>query len=91
MDLWFTHCPEDGFELYESEEAAQTGAEVILDGYREYASSDGWHDSMEEICWGKLDIRQAAVITERTLPPEDYRQDYDEWLEYGLGVPGTGL
>ena len=91
MDLWFTNCPEEGLELYENEEAARKAAESILAAYSEAASSDGWHESMEDVCWGKLDIRQAAVITERTLPPEGYRQDYDEWLEYGLGVPGTGL
>jgi hypothetical protein len=79
---WYTYCPEEGVELYGNKEQAKSAAEGIMGSYQKSAHSDGWHEDMESVSWGKLvPFEQAQVIERRQAEPGGM---WDEWVEYKL-------
>jgi hypothetical protein len=79
---WYTYCPEEGIELYRNKEQAKSAAEGIMGFYQKSAHSDGWHEDMESVSWGKLvPFEQAQVIERRQAEPGGM---WDEWVEYKL-------
>lgn len=55
---WFSYDPDTGFDVHDTEQAAQLAAEECIEYYREQAG-DGWNENVESICWGV--ISQEAV------------------------------
>jgi hypothetical protein len=79
---WYAYCPEEGIELYRNKEQAKSAAEGIMGFYQKSAHSDGWHEDMESVSWGKLvPFEQAQVIERRQAEPGGM---WDEWVEYKL-------
>ena len=81
---FYTYDPEEGIEIYYTAEQAQRAAQEIMDVYRDSASTDGWHEDQEALCWGELrQIENAQIISRRPGIPED-GDEFDEYLEYDL-------
>jgi len=80
--VWYTYCPEEGVDLYSSEEQARSAAESIMGSYEVAACSDGWHEDMESVSWGTLNpIETAQVVERRKAEPGS---EFDEWIQYEL-------
>jgi len=78
MKLYFSHDPEDGFELHDTEAEARKRADAIMESCSDYAADDGWPDNMGEVCWGE--VRQVAYETRRWEAEEGSGFDYmAEW------------
>jgi len=52
--LYFSYCPECGFERFSSPRAAQDQAEECLAHFRDEAGDDGWLGEEQGVCCGKL-------------------------------------
>lgn len=53
--MWFVYDPEEGFDLYESEEEAKAAFEKAIDRYRKEAILDReWSEAVERICMGRV-------------------------------------
>lgn len=50
--MWFVYDPEEGFDLYESEEEAKAAFEKALERYRKEAILDEWDTDVERLCMG---------------------------------------
>ena len=57
---YFSYDPEgDGFTLHATADEAQKAAEAYLSCHRDNAS-EGWSDSVNQVCWGEL--KQNALM-----------------------------
>jgi hypothetical protein len=83
---WYYIEPEEGIELCLNHEQAKEGAVAALKFYKDSACSDGWHEDMERLQWGRIVPFESAVITSRRKPdPElDDNMDFDEYIDYEL-------
>lgn len=80
-EQWYVSAPDEGIEVYDSEQEARDMAESILAHHRE-ASHEGWHDDMAALHWGRLVPSQVATkINEREAPPGS---EFDTLCEYVL-------
>jgi hypothetical protein len=79
---WYTNCPEEGIELYDNKEQAKSAAESIMGSYQVSVHTDGWHEDMELLSWGKLvPFEQAQVVERRQAEPGG---EWDEWVRHEL-------
>jgi hypothetical protein len=68
MKRFFSHDPGlDGLVLHETAEEAKAAAQEYLDANEEVASSDGWPEETNQICWGKV-IGTADLISSEPDP-----------------------
>ncbi len=51
---YFCYDPECGFEKFNNESEAKACAEEYLNAARENTDDGGWHESVNQICWGKV-------------------------------------
>jgi len=77
--MYFCYDHEDGVSFHDTPEKAEAAAQDALDGDQDLAS-DGWHEEVETICWGRI-IEQVQE-TKRYPAPEG--SDFDEFVEYNL-------
>lgn len=54
MKLFFSYDDQNQFELHETLDEAQAAAEKALEYCSDAASSEGWPESVDEICYGEL-------------------------------------
>ncbi|WP_158686374.1 hypothetical protein [Cronobacter sakazakii] len=66
---FFMFDPENGFETYKTAEEAKAAAEEAIDYYRGDAG-DGWHDEVEQVCWGEIK-QETQQFDLRPLNAED--------------------
>lgn len=85
VETWISHGV-DGFELHETEAEALLAAYAELEMCRDQAPSDGWPEETDQIWWGRVEIRECVVETERR--PWDSETDhggpFDDWVDYAL-------
>jgi hypothetical protein len=83
---WYYLDPEDGIELFLTPESAKETANVGLDAYKDCANSDGWHEDMERLQWGRLVPFESVAITSRRKPDPELGDstDFDEYVDYEL-------
>jgi hypothetical protein len=77
---WYTYDPEDGYERFKTEAEAEAHAEAVLSGYRD-ESSEGWHDAVGDIEYGRLIPVKYAMQVDRHDTPEG---DFDFVCNYVL-------
>ncbi len=89
MALYFSYDPEgDGFTIHNTAEEAKKASEADLDCTRDYASDDGWSDSVCHICWGE--IKEVATKVNEMTKEEAYERgiyvssDFDFICDYQL-------
>jgi len=81
IDHWYSYCPEDGFEWHSSKDEAKAHAADILDGYKQNAAYDGWHEDQEWVQWGYMVPCENAQVVERSPDPAGV---YDELVIYEM-------
>ncbi|ENT8805458.1 hypothetical protein RZO68_01105 [Citrobacter freundii] len=81
---FFAYSEETGFETHKTKAEAITSAEDMIGVCREEASSDGWPEDADSICWGI--ILQKAVEVQFEKPAEE--NGWIGWSEYSLS-PST--
>ncbi|WP_247751274.1 hypothetical protein [Citrobacter freundii] len=81
---FFAYSEETGFETHKTKAEAITSAEDMIGVCREEASSDGWPEDADSICWGI--ILQKAVEGQFEKPAEE--NGWIGWSEYSLS-PST--
>lgn len=74
-DLWYVYDPEEGMDTYATEDEAREAAEAALEHFRD-KSSDGWHEDMASLQWGRLVPHQWACEVNRREAPEGSEHDY---------------
>jgi len=72
--MYFVYDPEDGISFFETEKEAKDEAHATFEHYIDDASSDGWHENTEDLCWGK--VYESVHQTGRKKAPED--SEFDE-------------
>ena len=78
---WYVRDPEYGIEVYATEEEARRVAVSLLDEYRD-ESSEGWHENMSDLEWGRITpIEEARCYHVRPAPEGS---DFDEIVDYQL-------
>ena len=84
---YFSYCPEDGFQLHGTKEAAEQAANDSLDFLRDNAE-EGWHDEVDQVCFGEVN-QIATVKNEKSA--EEAKQEgiymassIDYYCEYEL-------
>ena len=63
-DKYFVNCSEMGFETFKTEEEAKEEANNRISLEQDNAS-EGWHDNVETIVWGKIH-QETEMYNERT-------------------------
>ena len=83
MALYFSYCPECGFETHNTLEEAKAAAEERLDFFRDYAA-DGWNEGVGQVCWGE--VKEIAVQENRREadPGNLDEADFSFICEYNL-------
>ncbi len=78
---FFYYDPDgNGFTLCDTLEEAKTAVVKILDSCRSDASSDGWSDCMDEICYGEI---KGGVVETLRITKEEYDEvDGEETMNY---------
>jgi hypothetical protein len=72
---YFSYDPEgDGFTLHATAEEAQKAAEADLSCYRDNAS-EGWSDSVDQVCWGELK-QKALMVREMSKEEAEHQGIY---------------
>lgn len=59
---YFAYCPDSGFETFKTEEEAIKYAQDAVDWFRDGAS-EGWDESVAQVCWGKI-LQEAKIVDE---------------------------
>jgi len=70
---WFAHDPENGAIFFSTENEAKAQADEWLESYKECANTDGWHELVDEVCYGK--VTHAATAINLTQRPEELDED----------------
>ena len=86
MKRFFSFDPEDGFERHETEDLARARAEKCLARDRDIATTEGWPEEVEGICWGEIRERVAETWRHEVTDDDDVPTDCDEMVDYGLGA-----
>jgi len=81
---FFSYSEIAGFEEHDSAELAMNSADADLAGERDEASSEGWSEETDTICWGV--IVQKAVENKFEKPSEE--NGWIGWSDYTL-LPST--
>ena len=80
---WFCNDPlGDGFSLFDTAEEAKDQAEKAFEECQDAASSDGWFEETDGICWGE--VRGQVVLTSSRPDPDG---NWDAIEEYELVDP----
>ena len=80
MKMWFSNDPSgDGIVFHETEAEARASAEKALDAERDCAPDDGWSESVEYICWGKV----MGHVAETERRPSEVSK-FDDYVDYAL-------
>jgi len=67
--MWFVYDPDNGFELFQSEEAAKRAFDERITVWREYCDEIGeWHPDVERVCMGR--VTHEVVLQEVDLDPD---------------------
>jgi hypothetical protein len=84
---WFSYDPEGyGIEFWDTARKARDRANEILDTER-YLSSEGWSDTITQVCWGKV-AEVARVVSSRTRTAyDDVDLSIDKIVDYSLLPP----
>lgn len=59
---YFAYCPDSGFETFKTKEEAIKYAQDAIDWFRDEAC-EGWDESVEHVCWGKV-IQETKMVNE---------------------------
>jgi len=86
MKRFFSFDPEDGFERHETEDLARARAEKCLARDRDIATTEGWPEEVEGICWGEIREQVAKTWSHDVTDDDDVPAYCDEFAEYGLGA-----
>lgn len=77
---YFSYSEMAGFEKHTTADLAQKSADADLAGERDEASSEGWSEETDTICWGV--ILQKAVENKFEKPSEE--NGWIGWSDYAL-------
>lgn len=77
---YFSYSEMAGFEEHSTADLAQKSADADLAGERDEASSEGWSEETDTICWGV--ILQKAVENKFEKPSEE--NGWIGWSDYAL-------
>nr|WP_242567832.1 hypothetical protein [Cronobacter sakazakii] len=77
---YFSYSEMAGFEEHSTADLAQKSADADLAGERDEASSEGWSEETDTICWGV--ILQKAVENKFEKPSEE--NGWNGWSDYAL-------
>ncbi|HGY5135393.1 TPA: hypothetical protein ACNV5S_003792 [Citrobacter braakii] len=80
---YFSYSEMAGFEEHDTAESAMKSADADLSGERDEASSEGWSEETDTICWGV--IVQKAVENKFEKPSEE--NGWIGWSDYALLPP----
>lgn len=81
--MFFSYCPENGFETHETAALAKEAAEANLEPFADEAV-DGWSEQVDQICWGEIK-GTCQVISRRPIDPESGRESqFTEIIDYGI-------
>ena len=64
---YFVYDHENGFDVFCRASEAREEAEKRLNEYREDASSYGWNEASESVCWGEIDEMARMATTGRKI------------------------
>ena len=78
--MYFSYCPDDGFELFKTAKEAKKCAEKHLDHFADAAASDGWGEEVGRICWGEV----KEVVKQTTTKKARRSSGFDEMWEFAL-------
>jgi hypothetical protein len=82
MTQFYSYDPEEGFEIHDTAEQAKAAAQALMAIYQDCASTEGWLEDQEALCWGELkQIENAQVTTRRIGEPGE---EFDEYIGYAL-------
>lgn len=85
--MYFSYCPDGGFETHRTELQAKTSAEESLSYFRENAC-DGWSEEVDGICWGKIS-QDTHIVSSMTIKEAEAEgiivsSDCSRVVDYGL-------
>lgn len=82
MSKQYFSCNEEGdVEFHETETQAKERAQAALDYCQDEASSDGWPENTNQICWGEL--RERVTMTSERQRPDASKLNADMEDESG--------
>lgn len=82
--MYFSYCPENGFQFHETEQEAREMGEKNFATFEDYAASDGWGDNVDDVCWGVVRQRVTEISRRDPNPVEGDNTDFDEIIDYKL-------
>jgi len=59
--MYFSYCPDAGFEIHDTALEAEKSAQDSLDYFRDNAC-DGWSEEVDGICWGTVSQDTQKVL-----------------------------
>ena len=84
MKLFFSYDENQGFRYHNTEEAAKSRAEGYLESYSEDASTEGWSDEVDSVCWGEVTQSATKVNVHSPDPEKGESTEFDEICDYVL-------
>lgn len=80
-DLWYSYDPEEGYDTWSTAQEAENAAAASLEHFRDQ-STDGWHEDVGGISWGRLVAY--AYATKCDEQPTEPGSEFDYTCDYVL-------